>query len=73
MCRLITASHADKPKGQAGLAWPEFLRLVQADGAGRAGLLALPRGAGLGEDWLGCGGPEDPRPERWDRGLRPVE
>jgi error-prone DNA polymerase len=72
LCRLITASHADKPKGQAGLAWPDFLRLAQADGPGRAGLLALPRGAGLGEDWLGCGAPEDPRVERWDAAYGPL-
>jgi len=72
LCRLITASHVDKPKGQAGLAWPEFLRLAQADGPGRAGLLALPRGAGLGEDWLGCGAPEDPGLGRWDAAYGPL-
>jgi error-prone DNA polymerase len=56
LCRLLTAGHADRPKGEAGLAWGDFLALAGAH-PGRAGLLALPRGAGLGEDFL------DPDPE----------
>src|SRR5262245_57294034 len=42
LCRLLTASHADQPKGQACLAWDEFTRQVESS-PGRKGLLALPR------------------------------
>ena len=47
LCRLLTASHADKPKGSAGLDWGAFLSMVQAH-PGRQGLCCLPRGEGLG-------------------------
>jgi error-prone DNA polymerase len=65
LCRLLSASHAGKPKGQAGLAWDDFLAMAEAH-PGRAGLLALPRGAGLGEAFLeaACSGPmEGPLPD----------
>jgi error-prone DNA polymerase len=51
LCRLLSASHTGKPKGRAGLAWDDFLAMTEAH-PGRAGLLALPRGAGLGEAFL---------------------
>src|SRR5687767_5467150 len=48
LCRLITASHAGKPKGEASLSWAELVS--QSEGSpGRSGLLCLPRGEGLGE------------------------
>jgi error-prone DNA polymerase len=40
LCRLITASHAGRPKGEALLPWAEFLSLA---GSGNTELLALPR------------------------------
>ncbi|HXC63086.1 MAG TPA: PHP domain-containing protein, partial [bacterium] len=49
LCRLLTASHAGKPKGTAGLEWDVFLGMVQAH-PGRQGLCCLPRGEGLGQD-----------------------
>jgi error-prone DNA polymerase len=60
LCRLLTAAHAGKPKGQAGLDWDAFLALA-GDHPGRAGLLALPRGAGLGEEFLQNKGASDER------------
>jgi error-prone DNA polymerase len=52
LCRLITASHADKPKGEAALGWGEFAAMVEGS-PGRRGLIALPRGEGLGETFAG--------------------
>lgn len=51
LCRLLTASHAGKPKGQAALAWSEFRALVAPSGATAktAGLLALPDPTAWGE------------------------
>jgi error-prone DNA polymerase len=40
LCRLLTASHAGKEKGQASLPWEEFLSLL-AQYPGREGLIAL--------------------------------
>jgi error-prone DNA polymerase len=40
LCRLLTASHAGKPKGEAGLGWQAFLDALAAGPKG--GLLALP-------------------------------
>ncbi len=51
LCRLLTLSHAGRPKGSAGLAWGDFAAAVAAH-PGRGALLALPRGAGLGEGFL---------------------
>ncbi|HTB22650.1 MAG TPA: error-prone DNA polymerase [bacterium] len=59
LCRLLTASHADKPKGEAGLSWEVFLGMVQ-DHAGRNGLLCLPRGEGLGVPLEDFGTPRAP-------------
>ncbi len=42
MCRLLTASHAGKPKGEASIEWEEFTTLVQSH-PGRTGLIAIPR------------------------------
>jgi error-prone DNA polymerase len=42
MCRLLTASHEGKPKGEARLSWPEFLGLVQRYPAAAAGLHVAP-------------------------------
>lgn len=44
LCRLITASRADRPKGEAGLAWEIFLKLIAASENSRcpsSGLIAL--------------------------------
>jgi error-prone DNA polymerase len=41
LCRLLTASHADKPKGEAGLPWERFVAMLEAPGA-KGGLLCLP-------------------------------
>ncbi len=46
LCRLITASHADKPKGEAGLQWGRFVEMVQAAPA-KGGLLCLPLDAAI--------------------------
>ena len=51
LCRLLTAGHAGKPKSEAGLGWEAFVAMVEAH-SGREGLLALPRGVGLGEAFL---------------------
>ncbi len=40
LCRLITAAHADRQKGEAALRWTDFLSLMSHPGA--ANLLALP-------------------------------
>src|SRR3954469_7420336 len=40
LCRLLTAAHADKPKGEAALAWKTFLEMMSWPGG--QGLLALP-------------------------------
>ena len=42
LCRLLTASHADQPKGQARLAWAAFVTMLDAH-PGRTQLLCLPR------------------------------
>jgi error-prone DNA polymerase len=42
LCRLLTAAHADKPKGEASLDRAE-LRARLAESAARAGLIAAPR------------------------------
>jgi len=42
LCRLLTASHADKPKGRARLDWEGFLKLLNEQ-PGRDQLLCLPR------------------------------
>lgn len=41
MCRILSASHQDKEKGKASLAWPEFLKLMERPG--NTGLIAIPR------------------------------
>jgi error-prone DNA polymerase len=41
MCRLITASHAGKPKGDCWLRWSDFLGLLESH-PGRDGLIAIP-------------------------------
>ncbi|MCM2276659.1 MAG: PHP domain-containing protein [Oligoflexia bacterium] len=41
LCRLITASRADKPKGEAGLGWEELLTLLGRPES--RGLVAIPR------------------------------
>ncbi len=47
LCRMITASHQEKPKGKASLSWPEFLRLMSGAECSwphaAQGLVALPR------------------------------
>jgi error-prone DNA polymerase len=48
LCRLITASHAGQPKGEARLSFAELLSQTE-ESPGRMGLLCLPRGEGLGE------------------------
>src|SRR3954469_3713174 len=40
LCRLLTAAHADKPKGKAALAWKTFLEMMSWPGC--QSLLALP-------------------------------
>ena len=42
LCRLLTASHADQPKGQARLTWSAFNTLFTQH-PGREGLFCLPR------------------------------
>jgi len=63
LCRLITASHAGKPKGEASLSWAEFISMLQSSTSPGA-LVCLPRGEGLGEDFEGAlgvsGSSEDP-------------
>ena len=39
LCRMITTAHADKPKGEACLAWADFVKHLQRPGA--SGLVAL--------------------------------
>ncbi len=58
LCRLITASHADRPKGQACLDPATFSSMVSAS-PGRGGLLCIPRDAqhcdlGLLKDLFGA-------------------
>jgi error-prone DNA polymerase len=33
LCRMLTAAHADKPKGEAGMEWPQFLAFAQEPAA----------------------------------------
>ena len=46
LCQLLTASHADKPKGEAGLGWAAFVAMLQVS-PGRGGLLCLPLDPGI--------------------------
>jgi error-prone DNA polymerase len=41
LCRLLTASHADKPKGEAGLPWERFVTMLESSPL-KEGLLCLP-------------------------------
>lgn len=52
MCRLLTASHADKPKGEAALEWVRFKALMEEFPDGVRGLIALPEEGRLEAEFL---------------------
>ena len=49
LCRILTASHRDAPKGEAFIGWEEFLGMMNLPGAEGLVALALPRGKPLAD------------------------